>query len=609
MSFSPRTRLVNPRLGTYFSIFASAFAGLFLLLLILEQLGASSAVLRAVMLAGPLVIYAAIGLGSATREPLEFFASGRRVPAVYNGLALAMTAMGATGLVGLTGAFFLIGFDALAIVIGGLAGFVVMAVLLAPFLRKFGAYTVPTYLGRRFDSLTLRIVAAALLAVPMLLMLAAEMRIGAFAASTLAGVPAPWMTILIGVAIVTTVAPGGMRALSWSGAAKLIAGLMALMAPVATVAVLVTNLPVPQLTTGPLLRSLVRREAAEGLVTAQPAPFVFELPSDGFAALAKPFASAFGSVGSGAFVIAIFSILAGVAAAPWLLPRIATAPGVYEARKSLGWATLCFGIVMLTLAAIGIFMRDFVMDYVQAGGPLPVWFGQLEALGYAAADPSAPSSGASSLAFLRDGVLFSLPVAAGMPVVALYLAIAGVLAVALAGAASAALALGNLVAEDILSGLSWEPAPPDARVWAARAALLGAAAFGGLLASIAPTDPLKLMLWALALTGSSAFPVLVLSIWWKGLNGFGALAGMASGFAVAVITILAGEAGWISLNGALAGAVGIPAGGLAAVIVSLATPAPSRRALELLGDIRVAGGEILYDREMRLARLKQGVKS
>ena len=101
-----------------------------------------------------------------TREPLEFFAAGRRVPAGYTGLGIANSAMGATGIVAMTGIFFLIGFDALCLVIGGLAGFVIMAIMLAPFFRKFGAFTVPSYLGRRFESRTVRLLAAALLSVP-----------------------------------------------------------------------------------------------------------------------------------------------------------------------------------------------------------------------------------------------------------------------------------------------------------------------------------------------------------------------------------------------------------------------------------------------------------
>ena len=115
MSVTSRTRFVNPRLGTYFGIFASSLTGLVLLLIIFEQLGTSESVLRWCMLLGPLVLYAAIGLCVPTREPLEFFAAGRRVPAGYTGLGIANATMGATGIVAMTGTFFLIGFDALCL--------------------------------------------------------------------------------------------------------------------------------------------------------------------------------------------------------------------------------------------------------------------------------------------------------------------------------------------------------------------------------------------------------------------------------------------------------------------------------------------------------------
>ncbi len=607
MPSTPRARFVNPRLGIYFSIFASLFAGLFLVVLILEELGASSVALRAAMLGAPLMLYVAIGLGAPAREPREFFASGRRVPAVYAGLALAMTALGGTGLVALAGIFFAAGFDALCLVTGGLAGFVVMGVLLAPFLRKYGAFTIPAYLGRRFDSPVLRLASAALFAAPVLLMLTAEIKIGAGAAAALGGgAPELVMIALCAATVVAAVGLGGMRAAAWSGAAKLIAGLMALMAPVATIAVLKTNLPLPQLTTGPLLRALTRREAAQGFDGAAAPVFQFDLPGEGFVVAAKPFATAFGAIGSGAFLLATFSVMAGVAAAPWLLPRLATTPGVYEARKSLGWATFFFGVVMLTLAAIGIFMRDAVMELAQAGGGPPWWLGHLQALGFAAVDTSVSSHAMTSVGFPRDKVLFSLPSAAGMPDAMLYLALAGGLAVALAGAASAAVALAGIAAEDIAAGLARAPAPPESRIFMARAALLGAVAAGAILAAISSADPLKLLLWALALTGSSAFPVLVLSIWWKGLNAFGALAGLASGFAVAMIAIFAHELGLVALHGGLAPAFGAPAAALAAVLVSLTTPAPSAETLDLLGDIRVAGGETIHDRE---ARIRQTVRA
>ncbi|HEX2840216.1 solute symporter family protein [Hyphomicrobium sp.] len=606
MPFSHRTGYVNPRLGTYFGIFISAFLALALMTLILEGLGVSSEALRLTMFLGPIALYAIIGLAAFTREPIDYFAAGRRVPAFYTGLALAQTALGATGLVALTGAFFLIGFDALCIVIGGLAGFVVMAVLLAPFFRKFGAYTVPTYLGKRFDSRALRLVAGAVLSVPMLLVMAAELRIGAHAAAWFHPMAPAAIVMLLVAAVVVTVAAGGMRSLAWTSAAQSIAALIALLVPVAIVGIIVTNLPLPQFSAGPVLRTIARAEAAQGLPIILPPLLAFDMPGEGLEPIAKRFSDPFGSVGPLAFVIMILSLLSGIASAPWLLPRVAGTPGVYEARKSLGWATLLFGVAMLTVASVGIFMRDYLTDIVTAAGAIrfPPWFETLQAQGIlAVAGEGRPTLASFSIS--RDDVLLSLPVAAEMPSAVVYLAAGGVVAAALATAGAVALALGNILAEDIVYGLSWSPARSGPRLIVSRLALGMAASIAGLIALAAPTDPLQLVLWAIALTGASTFPVLVLSIWWKRLNAFGAMAGMLTGFGVTVLAIIAGEAGLTGTDGALAAAIGLPAGAAATIAVALATPGPHRNLLELVRDIRVPGGEILHDREMRFHRRKK----
>lgn len=606
MPLTSRTRFINPRLGTYFGIFTSSLAALVLLLIIFEQLGTSETILRWAMLLGPLGLYTAIGVSVFTREPMEFFAAGRRVPAGYTGLGIATATMGATGILAMTGIFFLIGFDALCLVTGGLAGFVVMGVMIAPFLRKFGAFTVPSYLGRRFESRAVRILSAGLLAVPMLLLLAAELRMGAFAAAWLTGQPEAMMVALLVLAITVTVVLGGMRSLTWSGSAQAIAAILALIVPVAIVAVMVTNFPLPQLTNGPLLRVLVYQEGAQGLPLTSAPSFAFLLPGEGFAPIAKRFTAPFGSIGPSAFVVATLTVLAGVAASPWLLPRVTLTPGVYETRKSLGWATVFFGLVMLTAASVAVFMRDFVMDVVKHkdAAVLPHWMQQLVDLGFMRVRDATTPLTFTSFEFSRDTVLLSLPIAAGLPDVFVYFAAAGVVAAALVAASAATVALGEILAEDALNGLSWEPLPRRARVLVGRVSIAGVAVLGGAIAMLAPTDSVRLLLWSLALTGSTLFPVLVLSIWWKRMNAFGAIAGLGCGFAVAVLTILAGEAGVIGLDGALAGILGLPAGALGALLVSSATPGPTRSMLELVHEIRVPGGEVIYDREMRLLRLK-----
>ena len=604
MSLMSRSRLVNPRLGTYFGIFVSALSGLVLLLIIFEQLGTPDASLRWVMLIGPLLLYAAIAASVFTKDPIDFFVVGRRVPAGYTGLGIASSAMGATGIVAMTGVFFIIGFDALFIVIGGLAGFVLMAVMLAPYLRKFGMFTVPSYLGRRFDSRSVRILCAALIAVPMLLLLAAELRIGAFVAAWLVGQPQSLMVVLMTFCVVLGLVFGGMRSFTWTSSAQAIAAILALIVPVAVIAVMTTNFPLPQLTHGPLLRELVRNEVIHGVPIVEASSFAFMLPGDGMLPMAKRFTEPFGNVGPAAFVVAMLTVAAGVASAPWLLPRVTMTPGVYETRKSLGWATVFFSLVMLTVASVSVFMRHNVMDIVAAAGSttVPGWLQQLTELGFAQIDTRSTRLVFASFSFWRDTVFLSLPIAAGLPNVFAYFAAAGAVAAALVAAGAVVGALGNVIAEDVINGLSWEPLPSEPRVWVARIAFGVVAILGGSMALVAPTDALSLLLTCLALTGSTLFPVLALSIWWKRMNAFGAMAGLASGFGVAVVTMLTGSA--IGLDGALAGLLGIPASVLGTILASLATPAPTRSVLELVREMRVPGGEVIYDREMRLLRLQ-----
>src|SRR5690606_9697103 len=319
--------------------------------------------------------------------------------------------------------------------------------------------------------------------------------------------------------------------------------------------------------------------------------------------MAKPF----GSIGPLSFVLASLTLMAGVAAAPWLLPRTGTAPSVYDTRKSLGWATFIVGTILVTASSVAVFMRDVVMDTLVGHSidQLPDWFRTLESAGLAGVHGQVPRLPITSFTFNRDAVLFALPIAYGYPAVLVYLPLAGAFAAAVAAISMSTLALGSALSEDVINGLTWEPAPSRLRLITARISIAAATLIGTWLALVAPTDPLSLMLWALALSASGLFPVLILSIWWKRLNKLGALAGMGAGFGVAVMAIITGEATSLGLHSALAGVLGMPVGFLAAIGASLLGPEPSRQALELLYDVRIPGGETVYDREMRLLRLKE----
>jgi cation/acetate symporter len=607
MTFGARARVVNPRLGIYFSIFAALFTALFLLVLIFEQLSLGESLLQMAFFAGPILIYAGIGLSVGSNDTLNYFAAGRRVPAAYTGLLLAASSVGGTFIVAGTGAFFFAGFDALVLLMGTLTGFVVMAVTLAPFYRKFGAFTVPSYLGRRFESRPLRIVAAVVVAVPMLLVLAAELRIGAGVAGHLIGANSNLIVCVLALSIAITTAAGGKRSFTWAGVAQSLALFLALLGVATTVSVIVTNLPIPQLANGPIVRGLVRNEASEGLQLINLWPLAFELPGEGFATLVKPYTQPFGSVGILGFALGTIVIASGIATAPWLLPRVAASPSVYEARKALGWATVFSGLALLTVSSVAIFMRDFALDAVMSErlGPLPKWLYDAAAAHLVSFDQTAARLGFNGLKFDRDGVLFALPIATGLPQAFEYLLLAGALAAALVAASATVVSLSSVLGEDVVQGMSWEPVAPHARVWITRSFVAVVAVCGAALAMIAPTDPLRLVLWALSITGASLFSVMILSIWWKRLTATGAIAGIVAGFVTAALAILLSEVGATGVSSLIAGCVGLPVSLAVALSLSIMRPGTSRHALEIVRDIRVPGGEIIYDREMQRQQLRK----
>lgn len=607
MSTTLRSHHVNPRLGIHFGIAASLIAALFLLLLIMEQLGTSDSVIRIAVLTGPPLLFLAIALFSVTAKAHEYFAAGRRVPAVCSGLVLAVSATGSTGMLAWTGALYFNGFDAWCIPIGVSTGFVIMGIAIAPYMRKSGAYTVPSLLARRFQSRLLRITAASVFVVPMLLVLCAELRMTFWAASLLA--PIGTTAIMAGVTalLATVLVLGGLRALGWVGTAQAITVFIAIIVLAAMLGVLMTNFPVSQFSYGPVMRALARLERAQQLADVTASLFAFGIAGNGLGVVTTRFAEPNASVGAASFALTSLIVAAGIAASPWLLPRSGTTSSVYAARKSAGWAVFFFGLLVLTLSALAVFMRDYLLrDLVgRTVDDLPAWFVTLRDLGLASANAEANALGIQSFALHRDAVLYALPHAAGYPAIVLYLTLAGVIAAGLAAAGAAAYAISSLLAEDVIGGLNWEPPSDALRVGIARVTS-GVVLLAGLLfVALIETDPLRLVLWALALSAAAAFPVVILSVWWKRLTPHGALASILTGFGIAVAAILLAETGILPLPSELAAGLGLIPAALVAIVVSKLMPVPSRDVLEQIREIRIPGGENIYDRELRLFRQRQ----
>jgi cation/acetate symporter len=602
-------RRVNPRLGAYFGIFASAFIAVFLLGLIFAELGTEPRLLMFAALIAPLVLYAVFGVASATLQPTEYFTGGRRVPAVCNGAIIGIAAYGGVGIVSVTGLFYAHGFDAWALVTGIIAGLVLMGILVAPYFRKFGAFTVPSFLARRLESRAVRLTAATVFIVPILLVLVAELSLGVWVARQLTGSHERWMLAALVVTCVMSVIWGGVRGSSWSGTAQAIALVIAVVAVSGIAGLLFTYLPISQLSHGPVIQRIGAAEIAAGVPVVAQDAFAFRLASQGEVGIAERYAAPFTALGSVSFLLTTLTVMLGIAGAPWLVARCTTTPGVHAGRKSLSWAVFGVGFVAVSLSAVAVFQRELMLSNVvgQSVDTLPGWFKALIEAGLASANSNVPAIPATAVAIHRDIVLFALPEAAGLPHTLTLLAYAGALAAVLTAVNLTLMSLANILAEDVISGLRWSPPAAGIRLLVARVMVVATAILAAFCAMVVRTDPLQLVLWALCLSASTAFPAVGLAIWNKRLTALGAIAGMISGFATALVILIACALVVPSVPFVIAGVVGFAVATATAFAVSRVTMRPSRTAIEYIRDMRVPGGETIYDREMRLLRLKEQV--
>ena len=603
MTTQTKPRGSSPLLGIYFGIFVAGLAGLVVLLLIFEQLGTTDHMLRTLLLAGSLGLFGVIGTAAYTAAPVEFFLAGRRVPSFFAGLILSIVVLGGTGFAAFTGALFLIGFDALCVMLGIVAGIVALAMLIAPYLRKFGAGSVPAFLGLRFDSRAVRLMAASIAVPAFLLAATAEIKIAVFAAGWLTGLTEAETALLIVAVVTITVAPGGMRSLTWSSAGQAIAAFIALLVPIGIAAAMITYLPLGQLSHGPVLRILDRTEANAGVSAAIAPPLAFEFPGDQLAAIVGRFPTPYSSVGAIAFMLATIAIMVGVAGSPTLLARSATTSSIYETRKALGWTVFLVGTAILSFSTIAVFARDWVMANAVGVAPdrLPVAVAYLADVGLVSVEGRPATIHYDSLLFKRDGVLLMLPVMLGMPTVLVHLVAAGLLAAALAAVAASTMGLGVVLVEDVSLALVNDRPRPGMHILLVRGAIGLAAAVTGWLAVVLPGDPLALLLWSLAVSGSGLFPALLLSVWWKRFGKVGVMAAMLVGMIAVFVAFVVDGLGPNHSPAVLVAAIAAPLAVLVGVVVSLLTPAPGRHVLEMVRDLRVPGGETIADREARRA--------
>jgi cation/acetate symporter len=578
------------RLGKLYGLLATAFVLFVVVVAMLSQFGLPEPVTTFLVVLVTVVTYAVMGLVTRTLSLQGFFLADRFVPAGLNGMAAAAAIL-AFPFVGLAGAFLADRLLGLAVVAGLVAGFVLLAVVVAPYYRKSGGVTLPDYLAVRYGNPLVRLVAVAIVVVALFPVLVAAVGIATdIAVATLRFSPRFAAIAVLAVLLVTTLL-GGLRSTGLGGGAQALVALIALLVPAILVSVQEYGFPLPQTTFGNALEEAAMETVALVVLPGHALP-VSTL--DGF----------------NMFAFAI-CLAAGIAAFPQLAARFGAAHGVGDARRTAGWALLVVGLLAATAPAIAAFVHLAILrDVVGVElADVPRWLfdygraGLVEVCGAAPLSPAAIGSacGASTvvnglvpsdIALSADLVTLGFAEIAGLPYIVTALIATGAIAAALGTAAAALVTLATVIGNDFLARFLARRASGGRRLLLTRIALIAAACAAAWLAERGPDAAYAWAIAAPSIAAAGLFPALVLGVFWQRTTFWGALLGMVAGggATIAYVALVTTGAmaplvlGGIAPGGvapAAAGILGLPLGFVVAIAGSLATASPSlvRRAV------------------------------
>jgi cation/acetate symporter len=451
-------------LGKTYLLYTGGFAAFVVLLAIAEQMGLSQQYIGYGFVFLTIAVYAIIGVLSRTSDSGEYYVAGRTVPAIYNGMATGSDWMSAASFIGMAGTLFLLGYDGLAFILGWTGGYVLVAILIAPFLRKFGAYTVPDFFAARYEGNFPRILAViVLLACSFTYVVAQIVGTGLIAQRFLDMDYELAVYVGLGGILLCSML-GGMKAVTWTQVAQYIVLIIAYLIPVIWMSAKKYGIPVPQITYGSALAeiaALEKKMVADGL-----APALNVATGAGL----RPHTTPFLAYSPANYFALILCLMVGTAALPHVLMRYFTTPSVREARVSVAWSLFFIFLLYFTAPAYAAFSKLEVYSLIAkktALADLPQWIytwgkaGLVTVCGKAAASKDAVIAACREVAnhpgILRfqdlslnaDAIVISTPEIAGLPYVISGLVAAGGLAAALSTADGLLLALANALSHDI----------------------------------------------------------------------------------------------------------------------------------------------------------------
>ena len=567
-------------------------------------------------------LYIGIAIWSRAGSTKEFYVAGGGVHPIANGMATAADWMSAASFISMAGIIAFMGYDGAVYLMGWTGGYVILALLLAPYLRKFGEFTVPDFIGSRYYSTAARVVAVICLILISFTYVAGQMRGVGIVFSQFLNIPIFW-GVIVGMAVVFMYAVlGGMKGITYTQVAQYCVLIFAYLVPAIFISMLITGIPIPQIGLG--------AEVADGSGSSVLQKLDNTLVELGFAPYTE-------GMKSKVDVFAItMALMIGTAGLPHVIVRFFTVPKVSDARKSAGYALLFIALLYTTAPAVGAFARLNFVDtvhntqYTEVAG----WFKSWEDIGLigwqdknndgriqyhpgAAFDgkPSfddtrridgsrtvinSPTASSNEVYVDRDIMVLANPEIARLPAWVIALVAAGSLAAALSTAAGLLLVISTSISHDLLKQTMAKGLSDRQELFYARVAAVTAILIAGYLGIDPPGFVAQVVAFAFGLAAASLFPAILLGIFDRRMNKEGAISGMLVGlifcfsyivfFKFVAPDLNSADHWWFGISPEGIGSLGALLNFSVAFTVSRLTPDVPEDVLRLVDNIRIPRG-------------------
>ena len=536
-------------------------------------------------------LYIGIAIWSRASSTGEFYVAGKGVHPIANGLATAADWMSAASFISMAGLISFSGYDGSVYLMGWTGGYVLLALLLAPYLRKFGKFTVPDFIGDRYYSNIARLVAVICALLVSFTYVAGQMRGVGLVFSRFLEVNIN-SGVIIGMFIVLFYAVlGGMKGITYTQVAQYCVLIFAFMVPAIFISIQMANNPIPQMGFG--------STGADGVYLLDKLDGLHrELGFNEYTSGSKSKIDVF-------FITA--ALMIGTAGLPHVIVRFFTVKKVSDARRSAGWALLFIAVLYTTAPAIAVFARTNMIETVsnKSREELPEWFHNWETTGLITFEDKnsdgriqyLADADKNELTVDQDIMVLANPEIAGLPNWVIALVAAGGLAAALSTAAGLLLVISSSISHDVIKKIIKPSISEKGELVAARLSAIVAVVIAGYFGINPPDFVAATVALAFGLAAASFFPAIILGIFYKRMNKEGAISGMLVGILLMLYYMLrfkfnwfgggTKEDWWYGISPEGFGTVAMIINLVVAIVVSAITPAPPLEVQKIVDDIRI----------------------